>query len=76
MNLCELEESMTTAASSASLATTAGGPAAGGAAGASLKPSPGLHLVSSHISLEDRTKLEEERERLYSLLDSKVKRPV
>jgi len=30
-----------------------------------------LSLASSHISLEDRTKLEEERERMYQLLDAK-----
>lgn len=35
------------------------------------RPTAQLSLASSHISLEDRTKLEEERERLYQLLDSK-----
>ena len=35
------------------------------------RPTPQLSLASSHISLEDRTKLEEERERMYQLLDSK-----
>ena len=37
-----------------------------------MRPTAQLSLASSHISLEDRTKLEEERERLYQLLDSKV----
>jgi len=36
-----------------------------------MRPTAQLSLASSHISLEDRTKLEEERERLYQLLDSK-----
>ena len=35
------------------------------------KPTAQLHLVSSHISLEDRSKLEEEREKLYAMLDAK-----
>lgn len=35
------------------------------------RPTAQLSLASSHISLDDRTKLEEERERLYQLLDSK-----
>lgn len=35
------------------------------------KPTAQLSLTQSHISLEDRTKLEEERERLYAMLDSK-----
>merc|ERR1712088_1199652 len=35
------------------------------------KPTAQLNLASSHISLEDRTKLEEERERMYQLLDAK-----
>merc|ERR1712012_672074 len=35
------------------------------------RPTAQLSLASSHISLEDRTKLEEERERMYQLLDSK-----
>lgn len=35
------------------------------------RPTAQLSLASSHISLEDRTKLEEERERLYQLLDGK-----
>lgn len=35
------------------------------------KPTAQLHLTQSHISLEDRTKLEEERERLYAALDAK-----
>ena len=47
----------------------AGGTAA--AAAANLKPTAALSLTTSHISLEDRTKLEEERERLYAMLDSK-----
>ena len=38
-----------------------------------MRPTAQLSLASSHISLEDRTKLEEERERLYHLLDSKVR---
>ena len=35
------------------------------------KPTAQLSLTTSHISLEDRTKLEEERERLYATLDAK-----
>ena len=35
------------------------------------RPTAQLNLASSHISLEDRTKLEEERERMYQLLDAK-----
>ena len=35
------------------------------------RPTAQLSLASSHISLEDRTKLEEERERMYQLLDAK-----
>ena len=35
------------------------------------RPTAQLSLASSHISLEDRTKIEEERERLYQVLDSK-----
>merc|ERR1711953_41113 len=35
------------------------------------KPTAQLNLASSHISLEDRTKLVEERERMYQLLDAK-----
>ena len=38
------------------------------------RPTAQLSLASSHISLEDRTKLDEERERLYQLLDSKVRK--
>ena len=60
MNLAEMEESMT--ASTVGLPTTA--PMLD-------KPTAQLSLTQSHISLEDRTKLEEERERLYSMLDSK-----
>merc|ERR1711935_712251 len=36
-----------------------------------MRPTAQLSLASSHISLEDRTKLDEERERPYQLLDSK-----
>jgi kinesin family protein 5 len=36
------------------------------------KPTAQLHLVSSHISMEDRKNIEEQTERLYQLLDSKV----
>merc|ERR1719211_348589 len=36
-----------------------------------MRPTAQLQLTQSHISSEDRTKLEEERERLYHLLDSK-----
>jgi len=35
------------------------------------RPTAQLNLASSHISLEDRTKLEEERERMYQILDAK-----
>merc|ERR1719402_1926341 len=35
------------------------------------KPTAQLQLTQSHISSEDRTKISEERERLYQLLDSK-----
>lgn len=58
MNLVDMEESMT--ASTLQLPNQAFD-----------KPTAQLSLTTSHISLEDRTKLEEERERLYSMLDSK-----
>lgn len=58
--VAEMEESMT--------ASTMGMPAAPALLD---KPTAQLSLTQSHISLEDRTKLEEERERLYSMLDSK-----
>ena len=35
------------------------------------KPSSELNLTTSHISMEDRTKLSEERERLFQMLDAK-----
>ena len=35
------------------------------------KPTTQLNLASRHISLEDRIKLEEEREKMYQLLDAK-----
>merc|ERR1719402_519855 len=35
------------------------------------KPTAQLQLTQSHISSEDRTKISEERERLFQLLDSK-----
>ena len=35
------------------------------------KPTAQMNLASSNISLEDRTKLEGERERMYQLLDAK-----
>merc|ERR1719436_295057 len=35
------------------------------------KPSAVLNLETSHISLEDRNKIQEERERLYQTLDEK-----
>lgn len=36
------------------------------------KPTPELELTTSHISPEDRTRLSEEREKLFQLLDAKV----
>eukprot|EP00096_Caligus_rogercresseyi_P008037 TRINITY_DN2631_c0_g1_i2.p1 TRINITY_DN2631_c0_g1~~TRINITY_DN2631_c0_g1_i2.p1 ORF type:complete len:985 (-),score=475.03 TRINITY_DN2631_c0_g1_i2:1043-3997(-) len=59
LNLADMDESMT-----ASMA------APSGASGLS-KPTAQLSLVSSHISLEDRSKLTEERESLYKMLDTK-----
>lgn len=59
LNLAEMEESMT--ASSVAL----------NVAPAFNRPTAQLSLSSSHISLEDRKNLEEEREKLYQLLDAK-----
>ncbi len=59
MNLSELDESMTQ--------SVAGVPAQMHLD----KPTAALSLTTSHISLEDRTKLEQERERLYTMLDAK-----
>ena len=59
-NLSEMEESMSTAASSANMAQLAKAAA----------PTAALALTTSHISAEDRSKLEEERERLYAALVS------
>jgi len=58
LNLAEMEESMT-----ASMASNV--PVAFD------RPSAQLSLSSSHISLEDRKYLEEEREKLFQLLDAK-----
>jgi len=55
LNLTEMEESMTTSV----------------AANNFDRPTAQLSLVSSHISTEDRKKLEEEREKLFQLLDAK-----
>ncbi|CAB4057558.1 KIF5 [Lepeophtheirus salmonis] len=55
LNLAEMEESISAAPSSTNLN----------------KPTAQLSLVSSHISLEDRSKLTEEREQLYKMLDAK-----
>ncbi len=60
-NLSEMEESMSTAASSANVLQLAKAAA----------PTAALALTTSHISAEDRSKLEEERERLYAALDAK-----
>ena len=60
LTLADMEESMSTASSVANMRDALPS-----------KPTAQLHLTTSHISLEDRTKLEEERERMYQLLDSK-----
>jgi kinesin family protein 5 len=61
MTLVEMEESMT----ASTMSSVSALPAHLG------KPTAALSLTTSHISLEDRTKLEEERERLYTTLDGK-----
>ena len=58
LNLAEMEESMT-----ASIASNV--------PSAFDRPTAQLSLSSSHISLEDRKNLEEEREKLFQLLDAK-----
>ena len=62
LNLVDMEESMTASSAKPSSADLL----------AESKPTAVLSLSTSHISLEDRTKLEEERERLYAALDAKV----
>ncbi len=62
MNLAEMEESVNMSATSSSANMQQHALAA---------PTPSLALTTSHISAEDRTKLEQEMERLYQALDAK-----
>ncbi len=63
LNLTDMEESVMSSSAHPSSSNVA-------AMAKAAAPSPALALTQSHISAEDRSKLEEEREKLYAALVS------